>query len=273
MNASTSPVSVVPSNQSTAIRLSALAICALVAPWLAAWWLPSFAQPQSFHDYADQRVWFGLPHAADVLSNLPFLVVGALGLHFVLVDGSKSGRVSWDQRTAWPYATLFLGVALTAIGSAWYHAQPSDATLVWDRLPMALGFAGLVAGTLSDRATPSARGPLLLAFLAVGIGSVLYWHVNGNLVPYLLMQVGFVATALIATAWIKSDYTHASRLYAAAGLYAIAVVCERLDHQIYTLLGTTISGHTIKHLLACAAIAVVLSMLKARRHQVPRESS
>ena len=251
--------------QSSSGRSTLLAVCALLAPWLAAWWLPSLAQPQSYHDYADQRVWFGVPHAADVLSNLPFLAIGTLGLQFVLRSWKRKNRDAFsDPHAEWPYALLFAGVVLTAFGSAWYHAQPSDATLVWDRLPMALGFAGLVAGTLTDRA-PQRIGQFLLAFATVGAGTVLYWAAAGNLVPYLVMQVGFVASALIATAWITPRYTHANRVYAAAGLYAIAVVLERLDHQIYDLLGGWISGHTLKHLFACAAIGVILSMVRARR--------
>ena len=45
--------------QSLSSRVTLLAVCALLAPLLAAWLLPPFAQPQSFHDYADQRVWLG----------------------------------------------------------------------------------------------------------------------------------------------------------------------------------------------------------------------
>lgn len=264
MNASTSTVSSASASQSSTARVGLLALCALIAPWLAAWLLPSFAQPQSFHDYADQRAWLGLPHAADVLSNLPFLAVGALGLHFVL-HGWRSGNSEAfsDQRAAWPYVLLFLGVLLTAFGSAWYHAQPNDATLLWDRLPIALGFAGLVAGTLADRA-PRRSPQLLLAFAAVGAGTVFYWHVTGNLAPYLVMQAGFMAATLIATAYIPTRYTHANRIYAAAGLYALALIFERLDHPVHALLGGWISGHTLKHLLACAAIVIVYAMLRER---------
>ena len=212
-------------------------------------------------------MWLGLPHAADVLSNLPFLAIGALGLHFVLRGWhTKNPAAFSDQRAAWPYALLFSGVVLTAFGSAWYHAQPSDPTLLWDRLPMALGFAGLVAGTLTDRA-PQRISQWLLAFATVGAGTVLYWHVSGNLVPYLVMQVGFIVTALIPTAWIKSRYTQANRVYAAASLYAVAIIFERLDHQVYALLGEWISGHTLKHLAACLAIVIVYSMLRKRRTQ------
>ena len=265
MNAYTSAASGSHARQLLTARISLLALCALLAPWLAAWVLPSFAQPQSFHSYADQRAWLGLPHAADVLSNLPFLAVGALGLHFVLHGWRTNNRDAFsDQRAAWPYALLFVGVVLTALGSAWYHAQPNDSTLVWDRLPMALGFAGLVAGTLTDR-EPRWIWQWLFAFAVVGAGTVLYWHVRENLAPYLVMQVGFIAAALIATAFIPSRYSHANRVYAAAGLYAVAAIFERLDHQVYALLGGWISGHTLKHFAACAAILVVYTMLRKRR--------
>ncbi len=34
----------------------------------------------SYHQFADQRGWHGLPHAADVLSNLPFALIGLWAL-------------------------------------------------------------------------------------------------------------------------------------------------------------------------------------------------
>ena len=266
---SASNIAVLDSKRSSTSRVTVLAVCALLAPWLAAWLLPSFAQPQSFHDYANQRTWIGLPYAADVLSNLPFLAVGALGLHFVWRGWrAKNPDAFSNQRAAWPYALLFAGVVLTAFGSAWYHAQPNDTTLLWDRLPMAFGFAGLVAGTLTDR-DAQRTSQWLLAFAAVGAGTVLFWHVTGNVLPYLVMQVGFIASALIATAWITPHYTHAQRIYVAAGLYAVAIVFERLDHQIYALLSGLVSGHTLKHLVACAAIVIVYSMLVKRHAQQP----
>ncbi len=267
MNATNSAAPASSAEQSSTSRVAVLALGALLAPWLAAWLLPAFAQPQSYHDYADRWTWLGLPHAADVLSNLPFLAVGALGLHFVLSEWrSRNDDAFFEQRAAWPYVLFFLGVLLTAFGSAWYHAQPSDTTLVWDRLPMALGFAGLVAGTLADR-DPHRSPWWLLAFAIVGAGTVLYWHMSTNLVPYLVMQAGFIAAALIATAWIPSRFTLANRIYAAASLYGLALIFERLDHPVHALLGEGISGHTLKHLVACAAIVIIYSMLRKRRAQ------
>ena len=115
MNASTSAASA-KAGKSPSARVNLLALCALIAPWLAAWLLPFFAQPQSFHDYADQRTWLGLPHAANVLSNLPFLIVGVLGLRYTLHGWRNENRNAFaDQSTAWPYTLLFLGVLLTGV--------------------------------------------------------------------------------------------------------------------------------------------------------------
>jgi hypothetical protein len=240
-----------------------LALLALLAPPLAALVLPSMPQPQAYHDFADQRTWLGVPHALNVLSNLPFLLVGAAGLALL-----ARRTMSTPPATRPPWTVLFVGVTATAFGSAWYHLDPNDATLVWDRLPMALGFAGLVAGTLIDR-MPRWHLPVLAAFVIVGPASVLGWAASDNLVPYLVMQAGFIAVALAVTALVPSPYTHAGALYGAAALYAAAMICERLDRPIYALLGESVSGHTIKHLLAAAAIWVVYRMLRDRARRVP----
>lgn len=234
-----------------------LALLALAAPWVTAALLPTLAQWQSYHDFADQRTLLGVPHALNVLSNLPFLVVGGLGLLHIV-------RAGIDRAVALPYGLFFAGALLTAFGSAWYHLDPRDATLVWDRLPIALGFAGLVAATLVDR-VPRRATPFSTAFAGVAVATVLHWSWGGNLLPYLVMQAGFVAAALVATAGVASTFTHARWLYGAALLYGAAVVCEKFDKPIDAWLNGVVSGHTLKHLLAALALYVVYAMLRRRR--------
>ncbi len=241
--------------------IALLALGAALAPWLVALLAPPLAQPQSYHDFADQRTLWRIPHAANVLSNLAFVAVGSWGLA-ALVRGSMNFGVAPGARKAW--FVMFLGITLTGIGSAYYHLAPCDSTLVWDRLPMALAFAGLVAGTLADRA-PSLSGPVILALAATAIGSVVAWAVSGDLVPYLSMQAGYVVVVLLATALIGSPYTRAGQLFGAVALYAGAIVCERLDVPIDAALGGLVSGHTLKHLLAAAAAWLIGLMLTRRR--------
>jgi hypothetical protein len=245
---------------STRRAIALLAIGAALAPWLAALLLPSFAQPQMYHDFADQRTLWRIPHAANVMSNLGFVAVGSWGL-VALVRGSMNFAAAPGARKAW--LVMFVGVALTGFGSAYYHLAPSDPTLVWDRLSMALAFAGLVAGTLADRA-PRLSGPALVALTATAIGSVVGWAVGGDLVPYLSMQASYVVAALLATALIDSPYTHGKWLIGAVALYAGAIVCERLDVPIDAAMDGWISGHTLKHLLAAAAAGLIGLMLVRR---------
>lgn len=245
----------------TTVVIALMALCAAAAPWLVASLLPPMAQPQSYHDFADQRTLWGIPHALNVVSNVPFVVVGLMGLQALatrvrFIPTDRGARASW--------IVLFVGVALTGLGSAYYHLDPNDATLVWDRLPMALGFAGLVAGTLADR-TVRIAWMLLALLVGVGTGTVIYWAVLGNLMPYVVMQAGFIAIALAATVMIRSPYTHAGVLYAAVALYAAAIVSERLDHPINAALGGVVSGHTLKHLFAAAGGYAIYRMLVMRR--------
>jgi hypothetical protein len=245
----------------TSVVVALMALCAAAAPWMVASLLPPMAQPQSYHDFADQRTLWGIPHALNVLSNLPFVVVGLMGLQAL---ATRVRFISADCGARAPWIVLFAGVALTGLGSAYYHLDPNDATLVWDWLPMALGFAGLVAGTLADRAGRFAW--MLLALLVgVGTGTVIYWAVLGNLMPYVVMQAGFIAIALASTVMIRSPYSHSGVLYAAVALYAAAIVSERLDHPINAALGSVVSGHTLKHLFAAAGGYAIYRMLVMRR--------
>jgi hypothetical protein len=45
----------------------------------------------------------------------------------------------------------------------------------------------------------------------------------------------------------------------------VALVCERFDKAIAAALGGSVSGHTLKHLLAAIALLVIVGMLRARR--------
>src|SRR5579871_1740600 len=80
-----------------------------------------------YHDFVDRTRILGIPNALDVLSSLPFLLVGILGLVFLL---SPSARISFrETRERLPYLVFFLGVALTGLGSTYYHLAPGDRRL------------------------------------------------------------------------------------------------------------------------------------------------
>lgn len=222
--------------------------------------------PPSYHHFADQRRWLGIPNFGDVTSNLAFLTAGLLGLRFLLRKSSRSQFT--DPLERWPYIFLFLGLLLTAFGSAYYHWSPSDTRLVWDRLPMTVVFMPLVSALIMERVNLKV-GLYLLPFLtALGIVSVLHWHETvlhgaGDLRFYGAVQL-YVALAVFAALLLAARYTRGSDLLIVGGFYALAKVCETADQQIYSL-GHIVSGHTLKHLAAAAAGFWILRMLRKRQ--------
>jgi hypothetical protein len=232
--------------------------------------IPNYPQPASYHLFADARLCLGIPNFANVASNVAFLLVGALGLRFVL--GERGERVL-GARGRWPYATVFAGAVLTAFGSAYYHWDPSDETLVWDRAGMAVAFCALVPAMLSDRSDERAVHTSLAALIALGIATLVYWRVSEALgfedvAPYLVLQAAALA-CVVGLSVLPSRYTRRRDVFVAFLLYAAALVAQALDEEIFLLAGQWISGHTLKHLLAALAIAWLLRMLM-RREPLPR---
>src|SRR5215467_13051543 len=95
-------------------------------------------QDPSYHLFVDNRVCGPIPRAGDVLTNLAILAAGLAGLLLW-----KRVNIAPDERAA--YTLLVAGMLFTAFGSAYYHWDPSDARLVWDRLPMTLVMAAIAA--------------------------------------------------------------------------------------------------------------------------------
>jgi hypothetical protein len=231
--------------------------------------LPPMAQPQWYHMFADQRAFLSIPNFNDVVSNLPFAVVGLWGLAFLLRSDGKEGRTHFlDKRERWPYAIVFAGLLLTAFGSAYYHLQPRNETLVWDRLPMTLVFMSFLAAIVAERISLRAGFWLLPTLLAIGVTSVLQWRVSelrgaGDLRFYAAVQLYSVLFLLIALL-LPSRYTRARDLATIAGFYVLAKILEALDRPIFEL-GHIVSGHTLKHLAAACAGYWILRMLLKRR--------
>src|SRR5688572_28469651 len=166
---------------------------------IAAILVPALPQPLSYHAFADCRAIWSIPNFFNVVSNLPFLVGGVGGLSVIWNGG---GRFI-DRREQLPYLVFFLGALLTSFGSAYYHLAPDNPRLVWDRLPMTLGFAGLVSAALAERWDPRLGRRSLWPLLGIGVVTVLYWYGSeragvGNVVPYAAYQ----AWSIIAIVWL-----------------------------------------------------------------------
>jgi hypothetical protein len=236
---------------------------------IAVMFVPRIPQPTDYHNFADQRAWFGVPNFLNVASNLPFLFVGLWGLRLTLKHAGD-GRVAFTSPLErWPYAILAAGVVLTFFGSSYYHLAPDNARLVWDRLPMTIGFMSLLAAMLMERV--GVRGGLiaLLPLLLLGAASVLYWYATelrgaGDLRLYLMVQFYTLVLVLLILWLFPARYTRGSDLVIAMGFYVLAKVLEILDRPIYRL-GGIVSGHTLKHLAAAIGIYWIFRMVARRR--------
>lgn len=244
-----------------------VAILVATAVAAVAWALLAERIPQDprYHLFADHRTILGIPNALDVLSNLGFAVAGFHGLRVIL-----SGRATFrDPRERWPWLVLFVGVALTCLGSAWYHRAPSNHTLLWDRLPMAVGFMGLLAALIAERIDARAGLLLLGPLVLLGLASVLYWHFTeqagvGDLRPYYVVQFYPLVAIPLILLLFPSTCTGASAYLLALAAYLAAKLTERADAAIFGV-GGVVSGHTLKHLLAAAGIGALAWMLGRRR--------
>ncbi len=250
-------------------RLWLLGIFAVVMLLLAAT-MPPLPQPAEYHQFADRRSYFGIPNFFDVISNIVFLFVGFAGLAFLSQpQRSRASKSFVTLPERWPYLILFLSVLTAGFGSAYYHWQPDNERLVWDRLPMAAGFMALLASVLTERINPRVGLRLLPFLLAAGIGSVLHWHWSeqagaGNLNFYLVVQFCSLLLILLLVTFFPPRYSHGTDIYGVIAWYGLAKLAELADQEIYAV-GQVISGHTLKHLLAALAVYWILRMLRKRR--------
>jgi len=246
-----------------------LALSVPIAAWIAL--MPPIPQSLAYHDFADHRTLFGIRHFWNVISNLPFAVIGLAGCWWLLRTGKNSGSLvePWERSA---YFVFFFAEFLTCFGSAYYHANPNNQTLVWDRsvfiLLLAAFFPVIVTEFVHRRAGRWLLAPLVLLALA----SVLYWRQTGDLRLYVLIHGYPVLAIPVIFLLFRSRYTHTGAQLLAWALFAVAKLCEFFDVSIYQLTGVW-SGHTFKHFVAAASTYAVLFGLQRRAvRDAPKES-
>jgi len=231
--------------------LGGVAFVAIVGTLL----VPRIPQDESYHLFADTRTIAGIPNFWNVISNVPFALVGIYGL-------SLTPRLA---RSLWPgYLAFCVAVIGVSFGSAYYHYAPSTQALVWDRLPMSLAFMAVFTLILGDRVNPALRRVLLGPLLIIGAATVFYWswterHGVGDLRPYALVQfLPFLLIALML--WLyPGSRESAAWVWWSFLMYFLAKLAERFDVPVFDAVG--ISGHTMKHLLIAGAVLFALFAL------------
>lgn len=245
-----------------------LLLGSLAAVVIVVFLLHPIPQSEAYHNFADQRALLGIPHCLDVISNAAFLVVGVWGIWLVLSKTTSASNRFVDSRERWPYLIFFVGVTLTAFGSSYYHLMPNDSRLVWDRIPMTIGFMGLLGAMIAERISVKAGLRSIAPLVVFGIASVYYWRFtqqagHGDLRPYALAQFGSMLAILLLIVLFPPRYTRTVDLFVSFAVYGFAKIFEAADRPIFAL-GGIVSGHTLKHLTAALSAYWILRMLRSR---------
>jgi hypothetical protein len=216
-------------------------------------------QDVTYHHFANDTIVIGIANCWNVLSNLGFMVIGLLGINF-LIKNKMNNLIIW---------TLFAGVFLTGIGSAYYHYAPSNATLVWDRLPMTIVFTSFFALIYGWCFSIKTGFKIWLVSLVAGIYSVFYWQYTehefrGDLRLYAIVQ--FLPILLIAIIVATNFKKHTFLLQPISMMVLWYVIAKLLEHFDMAIFETTkiFSGHPIKHLAAAVATFYMYKMVKAQ---------
>lgn len=217
-------------------------------------------QDPEYHRFADGRTMFGIPNFLDVVSNIPFLVAGAFGLCNVLRKPASRFPAPFVR---WPWVALTGSILLTGFGSPYYHWAPTDATLFWDRLPMALGFGAVLGIMVSERIDVGLGRLLWFPLLLAGGGSLLFWRLGGDLRFYGLLQGWAIVLVPLILLLFPPRYSGTHHWFIVLGMYAVAKVFEVADAPVYRL-GGFLSGHTLKHLFAGLASWFIYRHLRDR---------
>lgn len=226
--------------------------------------VPPVPQDADYHQFADTRDLFGIPHFWNVVSNAGYLVVGIYAIR-------QTHRLSSPiLRTG--YRLFCIGVVLVSLGSSWYHFDPSTDSLLWDRLPMSVAFMALLSLLLGERVSWRLGATLLWPLVVIGVASVLYWAWTesrgaGDLRPYGLVQFLPMLLIPILLIFFPGSRRGAVWLWYTFAAYAVAKIAEHFDASIYDAL--TLSGHSIKHIVS--ALAVLFAVFALLEMKAPPE--
>jgi len=239
------------------ITIAALSIIAVFS-------MDPIAQDPAYHHFADRRGMINIPNFYNVLSSLPFVIIGIMGMRLVALGRASGGLVELQA----VYMTFFAGVFLTGFGSVYYHYHPDNQTLLWDRLPMTIAFMALFSAIVGENISSQLALKLFIPLLLSGIASAIYWYISelnghGDLRAYVLVQLlPILLIPLIL--WLFNSRLNGNKyIWGIIIAYALSKITEFFDARIYSTLDV-ISGHTVKHLLAAFATFIFYRALQNR---------
>ncbi len=222
-------------------------------------------QDAAYHQFADVRTFLGIPNFWNVVSNLGFFIVGLCGLYQLNV--TRSLNVVSQVKAS--YILFFAGVTLVAFGSGYYHWWPSNATLLWDRLPITLAFMALMSFSLAEFLSISWGRAGLWPLLLAGLASAVYWywgelHGVGDLRPYVLVQFFPMVLLVVLFVFGRPTFRDNRGYWWLLAAYILAKLAEHFDGLIAQWTHGVMAGHALKHVLAAMGLWLLLRCFAQR---------
>jgi len=225
--------------------------------------LSPMPQNLEYHNFADQRQLLGMSHFWNVVSNLLFIIVSFIAVNNLLYKDS----LKYPPKMFSCYLIFFVGIGTIGIGSVYYHLQPNNETLLWDRLPMTIAFMAFMSIVIGEYISEKVALNILFPLVLAGVASIIYWHVSeqageGDLRPYVLVQFLPMVIIPMIILMFPARYTHTIYLWWMLGTYVVAKVFELFDGQFFNILG--MGGHAIKHVFAAIGPYLFFLAMKKR---------
>lgn len=240
------------------ITVGVLSILSLFAVLL---FMPPIHQWPEYNQFSDTREAFGIPNFWNVISNVLFCLVSVAGV-MSLRHKLEAKRLSVKEAVV--FLTIFIGIFLTGIGSAYYHLNPNNVTLVWDRIPMTIVFMSLLSLTIMEKIYFNVGFFLLPPLLIFGVTSVWYWCWTDDLRLYGFVQFYSIFLVICILYFFKKPYPPLAAYVWMFIFYGIAKGFEMLDMSVYGLSGGMISGHMLKHVAAAISAYWIVVMLNSK---------
>lgn len=219
----------------------------------------------SYHNFADKRSFCGIPNFFDTFSNFSFFLAG---LYLLIKFQKIKNKNSFSPKDTVFYYAMGLSLFSLFFGSFYYHLQPNNIRLVWDRLPIASFFSLLFLQILFEmKIIEDNKRNVILAFVYwfVSSISVFFWYYSGDLRVYAFAQFYPLICVLVLgiISFFVIEYKSYTKLFLTLIVgYSIAKVFEKFDYETLTLTNGLLSGHSIKHMIAGLTILFYFKLKK-----------
>lgn len=222
------------------------------------WSLLPIQDASSYFKFADQRCILGIYNFSDVISNLAFTLVGFFGFYWIKKNENLSSEFAFLGNS------LATSMLLVSIGSAFFHYIPSVESLFWDRVPMVLGFISLIGLLVADRVNRKLGVKTFCILFILSVVTLALWRLNYlDLRPYLIIQFGSLLFVVLIIMLKARGSISNKAIWVTFAFYILAKLFESADRFIWNLTGF-ISGHTLKHLFAAAAMFLLLKTFRRK---------